>query len=88
MSDCDNHGISKENVKALCNDGFGASHITQIYVDTYFFKEQIFNIKFNEIRHILKSLHIALWYLILWSHLEHKRYLIEFISLKFQLFPK
>lgn len=36
LSDCDNHGISKENVKALYNDGLGASHSTQIYVDILF----------------------------------------------------
>lgn len=56
LSDCDNHGISKENVKALYNDGLGASHITQIDVDIYFLKSRFFNIKSNEIRHILKSL--------------------------------
>jgi hypothetical protein len=33
LSDCDNHGISEENVEALCNEGLVAIHNTNsIYI--------------------------------------------------------
>lgn len=89
LSDCDNHGISKERVEALYNDGFRASCINNFtHMCIFFIKRRFYNVKSYQFRHILKLLCVTIWCLILLSHLKHKGYLIEFIYLKFQLFPK
>lgn len=67
LSDYDNHGISEENAEALYNDGLVPIHITS---SIYMGKKRA---KSYEIRHILKALFFTTWYLILPSHLKHKK---------------